>query len=72
MRMVGREVKRELSGEREGRRSSPATASLVRIGQMMGDVVCLWECMVLAQDVEWSGGEGGEECGGGVWRVRWW
>jgi hypothetical protein len=39
---------------------------------MMGDVVCLWECMVLAQDVEWSGGEGGEECGGGVWRVRWW
>jgi hypothetical protein len=41
MRTVDREIGRELSGKREGRRSSPATASLVRIGQM----ICVCECI---------------------------
>lgn len=70
MRTVDREIGRELSGKREGRRSSPATASLVRIGQM---IACV-NVLVLAggrEDVEWSGGgESGEDGGGVVWRAR--
>lgn len=35
MRVVYRDTRRDLSGEREGRRSSPATASSVKIEQMI-------------------------------------
>ena len=72
MRTVDRETRRELSWGREGRRTSPATASLVKIGQM----IACGNVLVLAggrEDVERrSGGEGGEGGGGGVWRGRWW
>jgi hypothetical protein len=70
MRTVDRETRRDLSGRREGRRSSPATASLAKIWQMIacGNVL-VWAGG--RESVEWSGGEGGEG-GGGVWRARWW
>jgi hypothetical protein len=43
MGTVDRETRRDLSGKREGRRSSPATASLAKIWQMIacGNVLVL-------------------------------
>jgi len=59
MGVVDREMRRELSDKREGRRTSPATASLG--GDWSDDErclrVCMCRCMVSAgerEDVEWS------------------